>query len=708
MPTKKVRILSVAIAGGLVFTGVTAAVVTPGHTPAPAALAANTASSSAVNLDDCPTLSEGYQDVGCVSQLQTELNTDNGTTTPVDGVFGPQTKAAVITFQQNHHIVPADGIVGPQTKAALGNLGSSSAGTPPGQLNPGQQITSGTQVASPDGKFVLQMQSDGNLVLRAPGNIPLGDTHTAGHDGTIAVMQADGNFVLIAPGNIPVWASGTDGHPGTVLQVQDDGAVVLYAPGHQVLRVLFPAVPGPPNSGPTPTIPSATPSTSAPSASAPTADRYIALGDSFSAGEGNSPFDPGTNVREPGTQPYDLCHRSSAAYPKLLNNKYGWSLDPLGFVACSGAEVDNIVDGFPEQHEGTQLNKLDDRTTAVTISVGGNDMEFSNILKHCIWGPGAPGVQDCAHQNFEGQSPDVRAATLKQELTQDMTCNPQLINNEWHEGDRCDVSLDVTNGEKTGTHVAPSLHELYKMIENAAPYAHLYVLLYPHLFANVSNKNISNNNVCDVVSGVMSGTFNPENPFSWNIDASDMKWLNSQVDLVDDTISSEAKVAGGQISIVDPRPLWNGTSGSGHGLCGIGSTWLNGLILATNKWGAGPDQESFHPNVSGQEAFAESFPIRTRPSAPQNLTVSVNGNTAQISWQPPANGGQAAFVGYELDWDTGTADAVQHLSAGQTTFTLTGLSPGTHAISVFAINTVGTGPAATNSAVIGAGSGGSR
>ena len=89
------------------------------------------------------------------------------------------------------------------------------------------------------------MQSDGNLVLRAPGNIPLGDTHTAGHDGTIAVMQTDGNFVLRAPGNIPVWASGTDGHPGTVLQVQDDGGVVLYAPGHQVLRVIFPASPGP-------------------------------------------------------------------------------------------------------------------------------------------------------------------------------------------------------------------------------------------------------------------------------------------------------------------------------------------------------------------------------------------------------------------------------------------------------------------------------
>ena len=289
MPTKKVRILSVAMVGGLVFTGVTAAVITPGHAPARAALAANTASPPPANLDNCPMLSEGYQDV-CVNQLQTELNTILGLNLPVDGTFGPATKAAVETFQQEHNIAPVDGIVGPQTKAALDNPGSSSAGTPPGQLSPGQQITSGTQIASPDGKFVLQMQSDGNLVLRAPGNIPLGDTHTAGHDGTIAMMQADGNFVLIARGNIPVWSSGTDGHPGTVLQVQDDGNVVLYAPGHQVLRVLFTAFPNP-----TPTVPSAT--VPAPGTSTATP----APGTSGGSGAANTTQTSPTSSSTPGT-----------------------------------------------------------------------------------------------------------------------------------------------------------------------------------------------------------------------------------------------------------------------------------------------------------------------------------------------------------------------------------------------------------------------
>jgi len=129
MSTKKLRIFSIAMAGGLVVTGATVAGMTSGHAPARAALAAHMASSPPVNLDNCPVLAEGYTG-GCAAQLQTELNADNGTNMTVDGIFGHQTRDAVITFQQNHQIVPADGIVGPQTKAALDNPGSSPGATP--------------------------------------------------------------------------------------------------------------------------------------------------------------------------------------------------------------------------------------------------------------------------------------------------------------------------------------------------------------------------------------------------------------------------------------------------------------------------------------------------------------------------------------------------------------------------------------------------
>ena len=103
------------------MTGVTAAtIVNTGHAPTHAGLAANMAASPPVNLDNCPMLAEGYHG-GCINQLQTELNTDNGTNMPVDGIFGPETKKAVELFQQNNNIAPADGIVGSQTKAALDN-----------------------------------------------------------------------------------------------------------------------------------------------------------------------------------------------------------------------------------------------------------------------------------------------------------------------------------------------------------------------------------------------------------------------------------------------------------------------------------------------------------------------------------------------------------------------------------------------------------
>jgi len=112
MQTKKIRLVSKATAGGLILTGATFAVIAiPGHAPASAALDASLASSQVVNLDNCPVLTEGYRG-GCVNQLQTELNADNGTKIPVDGRFGPETMKAVITFQNNHQIVPADGIVG--------------------------------------------------------------------------------------------------------------------------------------------------------------------------------------------------------------------------------------------------------------------------------------------------------------------------------------------------------------------------------------------------------------------------------------------------------------------------------------------------------------------------------------------------------------------------------------------------------------------
>ncbi|MCI4590389.1 hypothetical protein MOK15_15540 [Sphingobium sp. BYY-5] len=81
-------------------------------------------------------------------------------------------------------------------------------------------------ILSPDGRFKLAMQGDGNLVLYfgsqalwvAPG------TYGAGNQ---AYFQNDGNFVVYGPSG-PLWAAGVNS-PGAELYLQDDGNLVIYS-----------------------------------------------------------------------------------------------------------------------------------------------------------------------------------------------------------------------------------------------------------------------------------------------------------------------------------------------------------------------------------------------------------------------------------------------------------------------------------------------
>jgi len=53
-----------------------------------------------------------------VKQLQEALNA-RGESVDTDGIFGPGTRAAVVSFQAKNGLTP-DGIVGARTRAALG------------------------------------------------------------------------------------------------------------------------------------------------------------------------------------------------------------------------------------------------------------------------------------------------------------------------------------------------------------------------------------------------------------------------------------------------------------------------------------------------------------------------------------------------------------------------------------------------------------
>ena len=98
---------------------------------------------------------------------------------------------------------------------------------------------------------------------------------------------------------------------------------------------------------------------------------YVALGDSYSSGVGTRTYiDDGTS-----------CQRSVYAYPSLIAAARGYSLN---FRACSGAKVADVTN--------TQLSALSSTTAYVTISVGGNDAGFADVLTECAM----PGwMSDC-------------------------------------------------------------------------------------------------------------------------------------------------------------------------------------------------------------------------------------------------------------------------------------------------------------------------
>jgi hypothetical protein len=101
---------------------------------------------------------------------------------------------------------------------------------------------------------------------------------------------------------------------------------------------------------------------------------YVALGDSYSSGEGVPSFIPPSDT--------DGCHRSYAAYPVHLASELSPSLRLDAFVACSGAKTSDVELGM--NGEASQLNSLNSDTNVVTITIGGNDAKFKSFVTECV------------------------------------------------------------------------------------------------------------------------------------------------------------------------------------------------------------------------------------------------------------------------------------------------------------------------------------
>ena len=146
--------------------------------------------------------------------------------------------------------------------------------------------------------------------------------------------------------------------------------------------------------------------------------RYVALGDSYSSGTGAGNYDPASGS----------CTRSANAFPNLWAARN--DTESYEFAACSGATTTDVASG--------QLDAQSDTTTLVSITVGGNDAGFSDVMLTCV----------------------LRSAA---------TCESRVAEAERYMRDTLPGRLD----------------DLYGKIRDRAPEARVVVLGYPRLYTIV-------------------------------------------------------------------------------------------------------------------------------------------------------------------------------------------------------------------------------
>lgn len=150
--------------------------------------------------------------------------------------------------------------------------------------------------------------------------------------------------------------------------------------------------------------------------------KYIALGDSYAAGQGAGPY-------------LDDCYRSENTYSELAAEAKAIKL--VRNAACSGKTTQEVVK--------TQLRQLNKSTELVTITAGGNNLHVDDLFKYC----GAAIF-------------DANATPL------------------------CDAATTFATGEIASGKLAGDVASLIQSVRAAAPNAKIVVTGYPYLYDPVA------------------------------------------------------------------------------------------------------------------------------------------------------------------------------------------------------------------------------
>jgi hypothetical protein len=279
---------------------------------------------------------------------------------------------------------------------------------------------------------------------------------------------------------------------------------------------------------------------------------YVALGDSFSSGEGVSPYLGPTNRCDRSTRAYpawvqprgfstSVYARASGGGKPGAGNRYGSDRNvrtagttTWAFWACSGARTTNVLPrslggvGQGAGYDGRpQLDSADlAKANLVTLTIGGNDAGYVDLLVNC--------------------------ALFK-----------------------CDTPAFVSERTARIDALRPQLVKVYGAIAARAPRARILVLGYAQPFPATPAEQS-----CPALQAF----------------AGEQDMIRALGVHLNDTIASAVATArskGANIRFVPVAARF-----AGHEICGLKGAWMNGIVQS--RTGFGVDPGSFHPNLLGQ------------------------------------------------------------------------------------------------------------
>ena len=356
--------------------------------------------------------------------------------------------------------------------------------------------------------------------------------------------------------------------------------------------------------------------------------RYVSLGDSYSSGEGVPAFEPGTakDVEAVGgDRPDNTCHRSwQGAYGRLLvaDRSIQANLQPAAFAACSGAVTRDFddPDGNPERDgEPAQIAHVSEFTNLVTLSVGGNDVGFSDIAAICLlmrcdstlealdaigsqqwlerlgdmWTAGSVYGQAIADVLAAGEQCGNLADVVGKLLCAYRARKAiRSLEEAWNfDPERVATPLNLFNGK-----LRERLVRIYRALGEEAPNARVLVQPYPQIVDTARQER-----TCELLPG-----------FPLTLTGGDRVGIARVIGRLNEQIEqavAEANEALGrpQFAVTDPAPWF-----SGHELCRDGElnpeSHFNSFVnpFLSNPGNYGPVSYSFHPNAGGQAAYARA------------------------------------------------------------------------------------------------------